>query len=330
MTASALAAGATQGEPGVPRLIGLGLLAAALFSCTFVLNRAISLAGGPWVWNAVLRYIDMAVLMSAWIAWRSGVPKLVAVLRLFVRHPGTWLPAGGIGFGVFYACICFAGDHAPAWVLSGTWNVTIVATPIVLRGFGQRVPARGIAFGVVIVLGVVLLNVRQLALGVPPRQIMLGVVPIVIAAFAYPFGSQILNRARHAPGGGVVLADPAAGVLLLTLGSLPVFAALVAVLRPPAPAPSQVAGVLLVAVISGCVATTLFLRARNLSADPYRIAAVDATQSGEVLFALTGEMLLLGAPPPGLTGWLGLAALVAGLVGFSLPPIRRRRGRLNA
>jgi len=50
--------------PGIPRLLWLGLLAAALFSITFVLNRAMSLEGGHWVWSASLRYFDTALLLS--------------------------------------------------------------------------------------------------------------------------------------------------------------------------------------------------------------------------------------------------------------------------
>ena len=38
------------------RLITYGLLAAFFFSSTFVLNRAMSLGGGHWVWSAALRY----------------------------------------------------------------------------------------------------------------------------------------------------------------------------------------------------------------------------------------------------------------------------------
>ena len=45
------------------RLLALGLLAALFFSSTFVLNRAMSLAGGPWLWTAVLRYAYMLLFL---------------------------------------------------------------------------------------------------------------------------------------------------------------------------------------------------------------------------------------------------------------------------
>ena len=83
---------------GLPRLLGLGLLAAALFSITFVLNRAMSLDGGNWVWSASLRYFDTAVLLGSWLLLRRGARYLGDVLRLFRRRLTFWLLAGGIGF----------------------------------------------------------------------------------------------------------------------------------------------------------------------------------------------------------------------------------------
>ncbi len=115
------------------RLLGLGLLAAALFSVTFILNRSMSLSGGHWAWSASLRYLDTAALLMLWIVLRHGVPYLAALLRLFRRQLGFWLVAGSIGGGVFYGSICYAAGHAPAWVVAATWQVTVLATPLVLR-----------------------------------------------------------------------------------------------------------------------------------------------------------------------------------------------------
>lgn len=304
--------------PSTARLLGLGLLAAALFSVTFVLNRAMSVEGGHWAWSASLRYVDMAVLLGAWVAIRRGPDHLVTVLRLFFRNLPFWLRTGGIGFGVFYAGCCFAADHAPGWVVAATWQSTILISPLVLRAFGLRVPLRGIAFLGLTFLGIAAINAQRLAEGVTADQIFYGVLPVLMAATAYPIGNQLLNRARHQSGPqAALLADPAVAVLMATLGALPFFGLLLLVTLPPPPSAGQVATTAVVALCAGCFATALFLYARNLSSDPYRIAAVDATQAGEVGFALIGEMLLLGAPPPGLWGWLGLAATTAGLIGFT-------------
>ena len=65
-------------------------------------------------------------------------------------------------------------------------------------------------------------------------------------------------------------------------------------------------------------AFTIFLYARQATADAYTIAAVDASQAAEVLFTLLGEIVLLGEPLPGPIGALGVALVIGGLVGFTL------------
>lgn len=306
--------------PEMPLLVGLGLLAAALFSVTFVINRAMSLSGGHWAWTAALRYAFMLPLIAGWIVFRRGPGGLGEALALFRRRPLYWITAGGIGFGVFYTGVCFAADHAPGWIVAATWQSTILATPLVLRAFGARVPRSGIVFMLAIFAGILTVNARRILDGVRLEDVAAGVLPVLVAALAYPIGNQLLNRARHDGDDhtGRVLADPAVGVLLLTLGALPVFALVLLVTTPPPPSSGQILGTAVVALIAGGLATTLFLHARNLSRDPFRIAAVDATQAGEVGFALLGEMLFLGAPAPDLWGWLGLAAVFAGLIGFTV------------
>lgn len=303
-------------------------MAAVLFSVTFTLNRAVSLSGGHWVWNAVLRYVDAAVLLALWTVGRHGVTHLIAILRAFRRQLGFWLLSGGIGVGVFYTGICYAADHAAGWIVAASWQLTILATPITLLAFGSRVPFRGLAFCGVIVLGILILNAQRIGDGVTAAQILTGILPVMVAAFAYPFGNQMVNRMRHSKReDAALLADPVAAVLLLTLGALPFFAALVLVTMPPPPAFNQVLSTAMIAVLAGGIATPLFLYARNLSSDPLRIAAVDATQAAEVGFALCGEVMVLGAAWPGPAGWIGLSAVMGGLVGFMLQGASSRKGQ---
>jgi drug/metabolite transporter (DMT)-like permease len=323
---NAIAAAGT-GEPGLPRLLGLGLVAAALFSITFVLNRLMSLSGGHWVWTAALRYIDMALILTAFILGRHGLSRLLATFRFFFAGAPYWLVAGGVGFGLFYAGVCFAAGHAPGWVVAATWQSTILATPLVLWGFGQRVPVRGIAFAILIFAGILLINARELSVGIGLGTVLSGVLPVLVAAVAYPFGNQLLNRAKHGRDPERILDDPASAVLVMTLGALPVFAILLLVASPPAPTADQMAATLVIAIVAGGFATTLFLYARNLSSDPYRIAAVDATQAGEVGFALAGEMVILGAAAPDFPGAFGLLAITAGLIGFTFASGAPAKGR---
>jgi hypothetical protein len=89
---------------------------------------------------------------------------------------------------------------------------------------------------------------------------------------------------------------------------------------PPPPLKSQIVNTGIVAISSGIIATSIFYKARNTSKSPYAISAVDATQSGEVLFSLFGEIMLLNGVFPGLTGALGILMIVLGMVGYSLRP----------
>ncbi|ARW47928.1 hypothetical protein S1001342_01602 [Acetobacter pasteurianus subsp. pasteurianus] len=80
----------------------------------------------------------------------------------------------------------------------------------------------------------------------------------------------------------------------------------------------QITSTGLIALFAGCLATPLFTYARNLSSDPYLIAAVDATQAGEVGFTLAGEALLLGSVSLGMADYVGLMAVMGGLIGFAV------------
>jgi drug/metabolite transporter (DMT)-like permease len=127
-------------------------------------------------------------------------------------------------------------------------------------------------------------------------------------------------EARHGGGGRIPRIDQPAldagrtPTLLLTMGSIPFWLVLVAVARPPAPSPDQVVQTGLVALFSGVIATSIFLRARSRATNAYELAATDATQSLEVVFSLLGETLLLAGPWPGPLGAAGMALAVTGLV----------------
>jgi hypothetical protein len=107
-----------------------------------------------------------------------------------------------------------------------------------------------------------------------------------------------------------------ARVLLLTAGSLPFWLILLLVSSPPPPTSGQLLSTALVALLSGVIATTLFLYARHLCRQPYEISAVDATQSMEVIFSLLGEIIFLGAALPGPLGMAGVALTIIGLAAY--------------
>ncbi len=296
----------------------LGSLSAMFFSSTFILNRAISLSGGHWFWTACLRYAWMTLLLCGWLFLTGKRPLLGQTVRLFRRHWLFWCITGSVGFGVFYSLISFSASFAPGWVVATTWQMTILASPLVLLLFGKRVPLRALAYILVIFFGIVAVNLGQ-AETVALRDLILGGVPVLVAALAYPLGNQMLWEAQR-QGTRLIpairdeaLNDPFVRILLLTLGTIPFWLVLYVTLQPPPPAPGQGTSTLLVALFSGVIATTLFLQARHLAGNPYEIAAIDSLQSCEVLFSLLGEILFLGGDLPKPLGAAGIIVTLAGL-----------------
>lgn len=308
--------------------LGAGLLAALFFSSTFILNRAMSLEGGHWVWTASLRYLWMTLFLVVGPLLIGRGRLLLDTFRLLRRYWAFWIVAGTVGFGIFYAGIAFAASYASGWVVATTWQITVLASPLVLLLYGRRVPLRGVFFTVLIFLGVVLVNVAE-TYAISWNEVVLGGLPVLIAAFAYPLGLQLVWEARS--GGHTriphivapVLDDSFARVLLLTLGSLPFWVVLILATQPPAPSSGQWMNTALVALLSGVVATSLFVYARHQARNAYELAAVDATQAAEVLFALAGEVLLFGAAFPNLLGGLGAFLTILGLIFYLLAQGKR-------
>lgn len=305
------------------RRVSLGVLAALFFSSTFILNRAMSLAGGNWAWSASLRYGYMLVFLILILLITRGWNGLAQVFRVFAEYWLFWIIAGSVGFGVFYALICYSAEFSPAWIIATTWQTTILSTPLILAIFDRKVPSRGLLFTGLIFIGILLVNIEHASstgLGV----MFSGALPVLVAAFAYPLGNQMVWEAHRAENPVLpqirseILENGFARVLLLTLGSIPFWIGLMIFVNPPPPSAGQWLNTALVALFSGVIATTIFLYARHLCQHSYEIAAVDATQSTEVIFSLLGEIIFLNGALPGPLGLVGILLAVAGLVAYVL------------
>lgn len=301
-------------------LISLGLLSGLFFSSTFVLNRFMSLEGGHWVWSASLRYVFMILFLLLVLRIAQGQKATRAVFKLFWEHWLFWVVSGSIGFGCFYALICYSADYAPSWVVAATWQVTIIASLLILMLFGRSFPHKIWLFSLIIFLGVILVNTSHIVV-FDLMKFIKGSFPVLIAAFCYPFGNQLVWESKHGhkmfPKIDSPLLDNAFNkVFLLSLGSVPFWIVLLALTHPPLPSNAQVLSTALVALLSGIVATTLFLMARHRAKKSSEIAAVDATQASEVVFALLGEMLFFGTPLPNGQAWFGMSFVFVGLFLF--------------
>lgn len=301
-------------------LMLLGLAAGMFFSATFILNRVMSLEGGHWYWSAALRYAYMIVFLGAALRACKGGAYFRRVLSEFKRNRLFWVMSGSIGFGGFYSLICFAADYSPGWVVATTWQMTIIASLFVLTIFGKSFSRKIWVYSAIVFSGVFLVNISQ----VERANIMstvLGASPVLLAAFLYPLGNQLVWEAKQGRKGlpelDTGLLDNAfAKVFLLSVGSLPFWLLLYPFTSATLPGQGQIVNVAMVALFSGVIATSLFLSARNSADSASKLAAVDATQSSEVIFALAGETLLLQTSLPNTTAILGMFVACAGLIAF--------------
>lgn len=302
------------------RPIILGLCAALFFATTFVLNRGMEISGGSWIWSASLRFMFMVPFLLVIVMRRKKLKQLFDVMK---ENPGTWLMWSIVGFGLFYAPICFATVYSPGWLVAGTWQFTIIAGsllaplfvetvhsangPMQMRG---KIPVKGLLFSLIILVGIGLMQWEQ-AEQLSLKELWLGILPVVVAAFAYPLG----NRKMMSFVNGRL--DVFQRVLGMTLASMPlwILLSIYGLMTVGPPSMNQTIQSLIVAISSGVIATVLFFMATDMVKDNMqKLASVEATQSMEVLFALAGEMVFLSIAFPSLLSWAGIFLVIVGMI----------------
>ena len=173
-----------------------------------------------------------------------------------------------------------------------------------VRSYSVCSPLR---FSMIILFGILLMQVEFLA-DFELRFLLIGVLPVLLAAFAYPLGNRKMMAHTDL--------DVFERILGMCIGSLPLWLLLFGYgLTTGAPSGSQLIQTLLVALLSGVVATVLFFKATDLvKHDMGKLATVEATQALEVLFALIGELFLLGAHLPSGLSLVGITLVMIGVV----------------
>ena len=106
-------------------------------------------------------------------------------------------------------------------------------------------------------------------------------------------------------------------VWLMTLGSFPFWLILGVFIQPEPPATTQLFNILLVALLAGVAATSIFFYAREQAVTSSEVAGVDSTQASEVIFALIGGILLLNNALPSTLGLVGIGLIMLGLILFA-------------
>ena len=63
------------------KAIVIGILASFFFAFTFVLNRAMDLEGGSWIWSASLRYYFMVPMLLLIVMYRGNLKQLFQYMK---------------------------------------------------------------------------------------------------------------------------------------------------------------------------------------------------------------------------------------------------------
>ncbi|RWR13193.1 multidrug resistance efflux transporter family protein [Siminovitchia fortis] len=302
------------------RPILLGVVAAFFFAFTFIFNRAMDLSGGSWIWSASLRYIFMVPFLLVIVMVRGNFRRLIQEMK---ANPGEWLLWSTVGFGLFYAPLTFAAGYGPGWLIASTFQITIISGSLLAPLFYEtiqtssgrisvrgKIPYRGLAMSLIILVGIAMMQLEHMN-GLSLKNVLFCVIPIIVASFAYPLG----NRKMMGVCGGRL--DTYQRVLGMTLGSMPFWLVLAGweLATGSLPSQEQTFQSLLVAISSGVIATVLFFKATDSVKDNMgKLAAVEATQSLEVPYALLGEIVVLSAPMPDPASLIGMMLVVAGMV----------------
>lgn len=305
--------------------IFISIIAALFFSLTFVLNELMATQQSYWLWTACLRYLwTLPLMLLAIPLTHSSWTRLWQALK---GHPLSWWLWSQFCFVLFYTPLCLASQFLPGWLVSSTWQLTIIfgvlttpLTKVPQVEAGQthyrraQIPLDALPW-MVLILGGVLLTVLDYAKqfhGV--AHLGLSLISLMIAAVSYPLGNrQVMAVSPEVNGVEKVL-----GMLLCSYPTWLLMAG-VSAFTVGAPQADTVLNTLLVALSSGVVATILFFQATSMvAAKMADLAKVEATQAMEVVFSVLLSCLFLGHTFP--AGWqlIGLSVMIIGIIGISL------------
>ncbi|WP_044339008.1 DMT family transporter [Rossellomorea aquimaris] len=293
----------------------LGTISSMFFAVTFILNRSMELAGGSWMWSSSLRFLFMLPFLFLIVGLRKNVNQVWIELK---KKPFEWLVWSFVGFVLFYGPLTYAAAYGPGWLVAGTWQFTIVAGILLAPLFYTSGPVRrrhsiqkrALAISSIILAGVLFIQ-QENASGLSFSAMAVGILPVILAAFAYPLG----NRKMMEVCGGKL--DTFQRVLGMTMASTPFWLILscYAFVKVGAPSTGQVTQSFIVAICSGVIATSLFFLATNLARHhPGKLAAVEATQSTQILFVIMGEAAILSVPFPSGFALIGILLIIAGMI----------------
>jgi len=303
------------------KLILYGIAASFLFSTTFVFNSWLSGHGGDWFWTAFLRYLYVFIIATSILFF--SLRKIGGLNSLFsnlTRNALFWLLSGSIGSGVFYLLLCYASQFAAGWIVATTWQSTLLMTPVALFSLGVRVRPSHIALLAAATAGILLVDWPLIVANYSISGRALGA--IILAGYCYPVGNLLVGYATNGGHRRIpmirhwTMNSTLCRIWLMTAGALPLLCLVGLVRHPAPPSLEQLGTVLYIALSTGVAGTALFLTALHKAKDTTEIAAVTATQSLEIPFALAFEVLFFKASYPNLIQMTGVILVVVSVSAF--------------
>jgi len=294
------------------KAILLGIAGAFFFAFNFIFIRSMNLAGGYFLWTAALRYFFTLPLLALLLLRGRGCGK---VIDNIAKKPIPWLVWSTVGFGLFYAPLSAASIYGESWFTAAVWQFTIVAGVLLTPLFGKRIPVKNLCCSCVIVAGIFIMQLSKIRLGIEANWPML-LLTMGVAAFSYPLGNRKMMQVID--GDGLTTIQRVFG---MTLCAMPfwLLCAIYAYAQAGLPTTSQCVQSFLIALLAGVVATIFFFAATDLVRhDAKKLAVVEATQSGEVIFTVLMGVLLLHDSMPDALALLGIGVIVLGMICNSL------------
>lgn len=284
-----------------------GIISSVFFAFTFILNSSMNLSGGSFIWSASLRYIFMLPILYIILIKNNKVKSVHLAIKENLKY---WILWSTVGFGLFYAPLSFASNYGKSWLVAGCWQITIVCGILLTPLFNKKIPIKNLIMSLIIIFGVFLIQYEQ-ATSISLSVAILSIIPIIIAAFSYPLGNRKMMEICSDN------LDTFQRIYGMTLCSMPfwIILSIIAIIKDGLPGSNQIFQSFIVAIFSGVIATYLFFKATDMAKDNSReLAIVESTQSGEVLFTILGEIIILKGTVPNKMGLLGLFLIILGMI----------------
>lgn len=291
-----------------------GIIASFFLSSTFLVNSLIADSGGHWAWTANLRTLFLIPILG-FVLLITG--QLRPMIHAVSKEPLLFIKWGLIGFGVLYTLITIASLFAPGWMVAATFQINILAgillAPLIYKDHRKVIPRQAVLLSTLILVGVLIMQFEKATAIGSAQNVLISFTLTLIGAIVWPLGNRKLMVELEDRG---LKLNAIQRVLGMSIGCLPLLTVLgiIGFHQSGFPPASQIEASCYSAIFAGFLGGVGFYYATQLvHKNPVAIAAIEATQSLEIVFTLAGEMLLLGAPYPGLYGQLGIVIVLLGL-----------------